>query len=995
MKLKWLLTLLIAFVYHVSFSQQKTITGTVSEGGIPLPGVSVVIDGTSFGTQTGLDGDYSIQAKQGDVLVFSFIGTVTQKVKIGASNTINVNMETESSVLDDLVVTGYAKENKSKVTGAVSVVRAETIENVAFTSFEQILQGQAAGVQVMAGTGQPGTAANVRIRGANSINGSTAPLYILDGFPISASDFAGLNSNDFENVSVLKDASATSKYGSRASNGVIVITTKQGKFKEKTKFTYRSQFGITEPGNPNFEMMNTSQMLTFQRMLGTGYGAGVSNLYGTSAGATGIPMSDAEIAQIAAVNDIKWTDVFFRTGITQSHELGMRGGSDRTRFYTSLNYFKQDGIALNSDLQRFNLRTNLENRATDNTTIGYNINLGYVQQNYMTTEGGVYLNNPFAAAYLAMPYHPLYRADGNIDARTGNLGANSYEDLMKNGRSKDQVKITAGIYGETKLHKNVTARVDFGIDYSSDRTVSYRDPNTFYGASVSNGQRGTYGEAHYNYVNINNLTRITYDKTFNDKHDVSFGAYLEYYKFHSNRGAFNGYGINSQLPGYAAGITPGSPSNYIPIVSGAVVDRGLFSYFALAKYSFDDKYTIDASIRRDASSRFSDKNKWGTFWSIGANWNIINESFMESQSIFQDLKFRASIGTTGNQAGIGDFQQYATWGATSYGGASGTVQTTVPNPELKWEESKKINFGLDFAVFNRRITGTVEAYANLTNNLLISQRLPLESGREYLDVNAGKMENKGIDLSLEGFIVKKEDISFSLYANANYNKNEITSLGSVNEYELGTSIVRVGSALGSHFAVGWAGVNPANGQPLYYDLDGNVTTQYSDSNSTANHGSYIPVYTGGFGHRFKYKNFDFSSLFTFAAEYDRFNNQTFFSENHNFAGNYNLSTNMLNMWQQPGDITEVQSSRFNREFSSKDIEDASYLRLRNVEIGYNFTNKLLGNIKQIDGFRIYIQAQNLVTWTKFSGFDPEDDNNVAQYEYPTPKIFTMGVNLNF
>jgi hypothetical protein len=316
---------------------------------------------------------------------------------------------------------------------------------------------------------------------------------------------------------------------------------------------------------------------------------------------------------------------------------------------------------------------------------------------------------------------------------------------------------------------------------------------------------------------------------------------------------------------------------------------------------------------------------------------------------------------------------------------------------LQWEEGTKANIGLDFALFNNsRIVGTVEFYRNITNKLLIEQQLPAESGLpgRVLDVNAGSMSNTGIDFSIEAFLIKNKNTSFSLYGNFNYNKNNIEDLGQVTEFVQGTAIVREGLPFGSHFAVGWAGVNPANGQPLYYDLEGNVTNQFSQANSTANWGTYEPFYSGGFGHRFSYKGFDCSTLFTFAAQYDRYNNQTFFGENPNFA-QYNQSTVMLTMWQNPGDITEVQSFEFNREFSSKDIEDASYVRLRNIEIGYTLSPKVIDQIKFIDGFRVYLQGQNMFTWTKFTGFDPEDDNNIAQYEYPTPRIFTFGVDVKF
>lgn len=983
-KFKWIYVLLIAFIFQFSYAQEKTISGTITEAGLPLPGVTVLVKGTTRGTQSDFDGKYSIKAKQGEILEFSYIGMKKQSLTVGSSNVLNVVMEEDAFALGEVVITSsYSTESKQKVTGAVSVVKAATIENKAFASFDQILQGQAAGVTVSSGSGQPGAASKVRIRGTSSISAGNDPLYILDGVPIAAADFAALNPNDFENVSVLKDASATSIYGSRSSAGVIVITSKKGRFNEKTQFTYRSQFGITEIGDPKFEMMNSEQLLNFQRLVGNGRGVG---------------LSDEEIAVLAQTNT-NWSDLFFRTGVTKSHELSARGGGEKVRYFTSINYFDQEGIAQRSDLKRFTLRTNVDVKASDKTSFGYNLSLGFTKQNLIDSENSVTLQNPYAAAYLGSPYDAPFNDDGTYAVGAGLIGPNAYENLLENQRYNNQVKIVGNIFGETEVAKYLTARVDFGVDYTNDYFVRAQDPSTFYGSTVTPGNAGLYGQTNSYRGRFNTTTRLVYNRTFNEKHDLEVGAYMEYFKDHFKSGAFVGYGINPSLVGYPSGITPGSTANgLVPTVGGSEIESGIFSYFGVAKYGYDDRFKLDLSIRRDASNRFAEANKWGTFWSVGANWNIINENFMEGNKLFRDLKLRASYGTSGNQSGIGDFQQFATWGTTQYGGAPGTAQISIPNPNLQWEEGNKANIGLDFALFNNsRIIGTVEFYKNITSKLLIDQQLPYESGTPgggLLTVNAGEMSNTGIDLSLEGFLIKNKNTSFSLYANFNYNKNNIEDLGQVSEFIQGTAIVREGLPFGSHFAVGWAGVNPANGQPLYYDLDGNVTNQFSEANSTANWGTYEPVYSGGFGHRFSYKGFDCSTLFTFAADYYRYNNQTFFQENPNFA-QYNLTTNMLTMWQNPGDITEIQSFEYNREFSSKDIEDASYVRLRNIEIGYSLSPKVIEQIKFVDGFRVYLQAQNMFTWTKFTGFDPEDDNNIAQYEYPTPRIFTFGVDVKF
>lgn len=987
------LVLLLVLIMNFSYAQEKTISGTVSDQRGTLPGVNVTIKGVKRSTQTDFNGKYSIQAQTGEVLVFTFLGMKTFTAIVGNSSVVNVKMEEEMTTFNEVIVTNsYNKgEKRSKVTGSIATVAAKQIETRALASFDQILQGQAAGVSVQSGSGQPGSSAKVRIRGTSSIGSNNEPLYILDGVPITVGDFASLNANDFESVSILKDASATSIYGSRSSAGVVVITSKKGKYDSDTQFTYRSQIGFSEVGKTKFEMMNSNELLNFQRLVKNGKGA--------TGGINGVPLTDGEISDLSKVNT-NWKDVFFRTGVTNTQEISMRGGTEKTRFFNSLSYFDQQGIAQRSSLKRFTLRTNLETKTTETSLVGINLSLNYSKQNLIDSEGGLFLQNPYAAAYLASPYDALYNPNGTLNVGLNKVGANAYENLLINQQYNNQVKAVINLFAEKQIARNLTARIDFGVDFSNDFFVAATDPTTQFGLTTDPGNQGSYTESSTNLGKFNTTSKIVYNNTFAEKHDVEAAAYLEYYKSHGRSGSFTGYGINPALVGYPEGITPGTgtvdqPGNGLsPTVGGSDSENGLLSYFTVVKYGYDDRFKLDLSLRRDASNRFADANKWGTFWSAGANWNVMNESFMADNKIFTTLILRASIGTTGNQAGIGSFQKEATWGTGQYGGNPSIVQTSVPNPDLQWEEGMKKNIGFDFSILNDRISGTVEYYNNNTSKLFIEQRLPLESGLGSLDVNAGKMSNKGIDLSLEGYLVKNDNLSFSLYGNFNYNKNRIEDLGQVTEYVLGTSIVREGLPFGSHYAVEWAGVNPANGQPLYYDLNGNVTNQYSDDDSVAKFGSSEPVYSGGFGSRFNYKGFEISTLFTFAAEYFRYNNQTFFQENPNFA-QYNQDRIMLTMWQNPGDITEVQSYKYQREFSSKDIEDASYLRLKNITVAYNLPKSIFERVKGIKGVRLYAQAENLATWTKFTGFDPEDDNNIATYEYPTPRIVTFGVDVKF
>jgi len=975
LKLTWLMTLFMAFVMQFSYAQEKTVTGTVTSAadGLPLPGVNVIVKGTTRGVQTDFDGNYSIKANQGETLTFSFVSMKSADIKIGASSTINLSMQEDIASLDEVVVVAYGTEKKSSVISSVSVVGSEKLEQVPIASFDQMLKGQSPGLHVISGSGQPGSAAKVRIRGTHSINGGSTPLYVLDGVPITAGDFATLNANDFESVSVLKDAAATSIYGTRGSSGVILITTKKGK-DGKTRIKYSTQYGVSEIGQERFEMMSGREKMIFDNWQNPG------------------THTEADIANAI---DTDWSQYFLRQGKTKTHDFSVSGGDARTQFFTSVSYYDQEGIGLRSSLKRFTARLNVDHQATKKFKVGTNMTIGYSKSNFTSSEGAINLNNPFAAVYLASPNDAPFNPDGSYNTGNGLVGGNALENLFENTSTEDDVKIVAGAYANLEFAKNLTASVRVGVDYINRTFESGTGPNTYLGQNGGIiGNLGSYSFTNQFQANINSTTSVTYQNIFNEIHNVEVTGFVEYFKAHTGSGGYTGYGINPKLVGYATGITPGTVTNgFIPDVTGSVSEQGLFSVFARAKYNFDEKYFFEGTIRRDASSRFSDANKWGTFYAVAGGWAIHKEDFLTASWI-DNLKLRASYGVTGNQQGIGFFQDQGTYGTTSYNGISGIVASAIGNNQLQWEESAKLNIGVDYGLLKGRISGSVDYYTENVSNLFIDQQLSLTSGFGSISANVGKMENKGFDGIINGVVLQNDDFSWSLNFNFNYNKNEITDLGQEEDYELGTSIISEGLAFGSHYIVGWAGVNPANGEPLYLDADGNVTNVYSEGNSTANWGSSEPILTGGFGTQVNYKGFSLSAAFTFADDFYRFNNQSFFQENANFS-QYNLSTAMLSVWRNPGDITDIQGFAYNREFSSKDIEDASYTRLSNVTLAYTVPAQYLEKVNFIDGIRIYAQGTNLYTWTNFSGFDPEDDNNLASYEYPTPRTITFGVDLNF
>jgi TonB-dependent starch-binding outer membrane protein SusC len=978
-RLQGMLTLLLVLVVQIGFAQQKTVSGTVvDEEGLPLPGVNVIEKGTRNGTQTNFDGEYSLTVAEGQSLVYSYVGFTTQEVIVGSSNVLDIVLNLDRNALEEVVITGYTTSSKRKATSASSLVGAEEIETVPIASFEQILQGRAPGLLVNSGSGQPGTSAKVRIRGTSSINGNNSPLYIVDGIPIDEGSFKNLNPNDFESVSVLKDAQASALYGSRAGAGVIVITTKSGNYNAETAVTYRSQIGFSEIPEANIETFNAQQYYEFNRLRG-------ANNY-----------TDAEIAALVAETDTDWKEYIFRTGVTNSQEVNVTGGSDKTKFYTSLSYYDQDGVIITSKLQRFSVKGNLEHKVSDRLSIGMNNTMAFSKSNFINSENGVNLNNVALYAYMGNPTQALYDEDGNFLTGSGRNAANYIERQQTGINQDDELKIVSSAFANLKLNEKWSLNYRLGMDFEDEFSVDAIDPATFVGGTITPGQSGRQSESSFRRFKFNSTLQLRYANTFAEKHSVDASAFVEYYKEHFRSSSFTGYGLEPALFGYANSITAGTVDNgLIPTVGGGVAERGLFSVFGSATYDYDNRYGLDFSVRNDKSSRFSDANKEATFYSVGARWNLDEESFLRNSDVVTELKLRGSYGTSGNERSIADFSYLQQLGRTLYQGEDVLTIGGLPNSNLKWEVIKQGNIGLDFGFFENKLNGSLDLYDKRATDLFVSYTIPSGYGDTSVLANEGVMQNKGIELGLSYDLIRGEDFNVNVFGNASYNKNEILDLGQVNEFEFGTSIVRVGEAFNAHYEVEYAGVNPSNGEPLYYDLDGNVTNIYSSANRKTGYGSPEPIYTGGFGANIQYKGFELSTLFTFAAEYFRYNNQSFFLENPSFAGAFNQSVNMLDVWQQPGDITDIPGLAYARDFSSRDIEDASYLKFRNLTLAYNLKENLLGEKAFIKGARIYLQGVNLATWTEYTGFDPEDNDNIAQFEYPTPRTITAGVDLNF
>lgn len=992
---KLLLTLFtVLCVVGVSLAQ-KTITGMISDtDGLPLIGANVTVPQTTIGAITDIDGKFSLAVPEGSSTIeVSYIGFNTQVIDITNETNVNVIL-TDGGLLKEVVVVGYGEQDKASLTGSVSTISAAKLEARPFASIDQLLQGQAPGLTVLSGSGQPGSNdVAVYLRGPSSIQGSNAPIYILDGLQISGEDFGSLNSNDIESVSILKDASSTAIYGASAANGVILITTKRGK-DGKTRISYSGQVGFTALARDNIDLMNSTEKLSFEELAQRGPGW---NLSPNNPGNTGLSEEDlaanaTELNRLRGINT-NWRDEVFRTGKTQQHNISATGGDGNTQFFISANYYGEEGVLGGSDFDRGTVRTNWSEQFTDRVKVGIATTGGVSQSRFVQSENAINLNNPSALAYLSNTYDEVLDEDGEF--AFGSTGRNPVEEVFFNFDDENTIKGIGQVFTEIEPIDHFTFIGRYGIDYTNTNIRNFVDPDSRLSTTVQ-GQAGSITK------NVNNTTWLTlsntlnYNNILNERHSIDVLVGQERRQRTINNSGFSVFGIEGGLQS-PDGATAGSADNpdFIPTTFGLLRKKILNSYFSRFNYSLDDKYNFTAGLRRDGSSVFGENNRYGTFWNVGASWIISRENFLKNNDILSFLKVGLSYGTNGNSEGIDERESQTVYTNGDYAGNAAFIpSSTLPgNPDLRWESLKGYNLTIDAGLWDNRITAGAAFYRNVTEDLFITQNPSLTTGVSSLATNAGSMRNTGIELELSADIVRTKDAYVNWGVQFAYNDNEITSLGQENEFEQGTSIIRVGLPLGSHFVEEWGGVDPATGNPLYVDENGNFTEDYGAAGPKAEFGTFFAPYTGSTSLDVGYKGFKLSALGAWVYGNTLFNNQTFFQENPNFA-QFNLSAELNDIWLNPGDITDIQRIGTARNFSSKDLEDGSFFRLRNVTLGYDIPtdNKILGGFQ---GLNVFVQARNVFTITNFSGFDPEDNDNIASYGFPASRTLTFGVNANF
>jgi TonB-linked SusC/RagA family outer membrane protein len=987
----------------------------VNEQRNPLSGATITVISSGAATTSNEQGYFVLNnVPENATLVISFSGYASREIK-AQRNVGEVQLIAAVASLNEVTVTGYTNYTRNKSPYASAIVAADKINQVPGLTFDQILQGRVPGMSVISSSGQPGQSASVVIRGIGSINGSSAPLYVMDGIPVESNYFQTINPEDIESAVVLKDASAKALYGSRGSNGVIVITTKKGR-RGRVSVQYNSQYGFSNLSRPNFVMMNTEERLRFEEEVGVGFNRNLgpgwtyspkNPTYAAGTNATR-QRADFILDSLRKVN-VDWRDMFFQKGKFQEQQISISGGNEGLQFYTSLNYYNQEGVAKRTGLERYTLRSNLDFKA-DKLTGSLNLSLGYSNSSFTEGEGSTSVGTAMSAVYYALPYEYPYAPDGTL-VHPGNRssyfildqreGSQALERLLNSSAKTDQAKAILGGSLAYQILPSLRVSTRAGIDYRNSTDLSWINPDSYYGSrSVPNtlGGRGRLDEGTRRNYNMISTTGVTYTNVFGKVHDVEVSGFYEYNYNNYNSFGFTGFGLDGRLIETPAAITNGS-TTYLPATSGGKSSSALASFMSIARYTYNDRYTLTGSYRYDGSTKVAPKNKWHGFYSIGANWAAKKEGFLKDVSAINDLRIRASYGLTASPFAA-DFGYLATYSAsTSYGGATGIRPLSPGNPDYDWEYVKESNIGFDLSLFSGgRLRISTDVYDRITSNMFFSQPLSATSGFATLPLSSGKMQNKGVEFDVSGDIIKSKSLTWSVGVNAGYNKNKILSITPLATELLDgdTRIFKVGYPYGTYYAPDWAGVDPATGDAQYYNLDGTITKVYnSATQSTTNSGSLYPSLTGGFNSSVTWKGFSANILFSFVSDVMRWNNEDFYNENQRYATS-NQSIRMLNdRWKKPGDIATLQRFDVPRNYTSKDIQDASFLRLRNLNIGYTIPAGILAKTKYIKAIKVFVQGQNLYTWTKWRGLDPENNNVYGRFQYPNTRTYTAGLNVNF
>ena len=999
MKRILLLSMVLSFLCSSVWAQQ-TVSGKVTdENGEGLPGVNVVIKGTTSGATTDLDGNYQISVEGGDVvLVFSSIGFTDQEVTVGARSTIDVGMNVSSTELQEIVVVGYGTESKRNLTDNVASLSTEDIEGVPIASFQNAISGKAAGVRVTQTNGKLESGISVSVRGVSSVSAGSEPLFVLDGVPLINDDESNNSSpvnpllsipaSEIASIDVLKDASSAAIYGARGANGVVIITTKRGQ-EGKARFSLNMSTGVSTPTNKR-EWLNAEEYVELFLE------AGRNSSWASEAYVEGrLDRYSDGTWDTPDAYDTDWQEIAFQDGYVKDIDFSVSGGANGSTYYIGASYNDSKGIIRGNELQRVSARANLSQKVNDKLTMGMNFNYSRVEIGRVANDNAFV--TPLQAIALS-PISPAYFPEGAEES--GPFTSTTYPNFLLQdefGSYTTVVNRSIGkLFGQYDFTENISLNSDLAYDIFNQTEDSWDGSRVPF--------QSTNGEAYASNVLTTNYiwsSYATFDKGFGD-HGINVVGGMEYNQGNRRFTSVTATEFPSddlQTVNSGAEVTAGS---------GSLTAYSFVSYFARASYTFKDRYLFKASIRRDGSSRFGADNRFGTFPAVSVGWILSEESFLENSGPLSFLKLRVSYGELGN-AELGNFPSRGLFQGVSYNQRPGLAPTQPGNNSLSWESAKQTDIGIEFGFLDGKISGAFDYYNKNTEGLLFSVPLVPSGGSATINSNIGSMVNKGIEVLLNAEVMSSGDLSWNTSFNIAKNNNEVTELPFGNDIISGRNIQREGTVLNSLYLIEYAGVNPDNGDAIYYlnteNPDGSLDRTTTNDPGAAQRivaGSPIPEWIGGLTNTMSYKGFDFS--FTFQGEWGAsiYNNGgRFQSANGDWFDNQ--SKDQLTRWQNPGDITMVPQARLGdgngASHSTRWLQKTDFIRLRNVTLAYNLPKSLLAGTG-LGAVRVYTTAINALTITDYDGYDPEardDSGGVGQsfYSAPAAKTFTFGVNVNF
>jgi len=1006
----WEKTILIKpFVVKPTESQADDVRGRVVDAQKkPLPGVTIKVKNGAAVTQTDADGRFVLRGVDpNSILVFSMLGFRQLELRAG-SLSAEIELQEMVSHLEGVVVTGYGTQERRAVTGAIASVRGEDIENVPLQSFDKALQGRAAGVLVQTQTGVPGGAVRINIRGEGSIGAGTEPMYIVDGVQLnsdaptsrtSTNALAYINPNDIESIEVLKDGAAAAIYGSQAANGVILVTTKKGKA-GKTNLSVNFYQGISAP-QKNMNVLSSQDAIAMrtESLVNANPTSNYAVMLAQALSELGInpDLSAEEISQLPTYD---WQSAAFKNGTVRNIELGASGGTDKTTFYVSGAYNKHDGNVTGIDFEKGTARFRLGHQASPKLSFDAGINLSLVTQNGNTGSQGNTTGSasPQYTAIYMPPTVPIYNPDGSFNVYEGmpGTGFNPIQAATVDDNIVRHRSLVGNFSATYKILENLAFKSFYGIDYRFIRNDYYRDPRTPNGASVN----GYLVDENIENINFTTNQTLNYNKVFNVNHSFTALVGAEYRsdvrEFESAQGqGFPTYQFRTMQSAAEAVSVTGSWSGVRKL-----------GFFGQANYDFKKKYFISAVARYDGSSRFGADNRMGFFPGLSAGWDIAQEDFIKDSPWIDQLKLRAGYGRTGNDQINNVSSRGFYQGGGSYNGQAGVNLQTIANTQLGWETNISTNIGLDYSIFNKRIYGAIEVFRRQSDNLILDRPIPYTSGFSSVNSNLGEVRNQGVELDLNTVNIRKGDFSWTSNFNIAFLENEVTELYDGLDYIANT--IRLGSPLKIWYRARYAGVNSANGRPMWYDKNGNITYLLTAEDNVPTTKGWQSDYFGGFSNSFRYKGFELSALLHYDMGRYMANTQLQVMANvMNNPGRNSLQELYDRRWTTPGQVTTVPrliagGSEFNsssqQTATTRFLEDASFIRLREVTMAYQFSPKLLQKVK-LSKVRVYVTGVNLYTWTKWTGYDPEFaiggsvENN--QGIIPQTMSFTAGAQVGF